>query len=318
MYNFVFFQNPNDYYRVAFSEAETLPNVSVNYGLSLKNRVAQGLYKIHFSDKINKVIPLPFKSLWNPLYYSNTFIESTDPICFVYNGGILRAVLSGLVEYLKKEYVGSKHVCFLQDIVSSYPPEYENAFGVFDLVISYDFSDVSKYNFLYHPTVYTVIDIPETDAIEKSDVYFLGAAKDRLEEIYNVYDMFVEAKKKCDFNITGVPSNKQRYEDGLHYINHLTYLENLQHVMKTKSIVDIAQGNSSGYTLRAWEAIYYSKLFFSNNPNVEEIKKNSRGVFTLNSSLDINSAFCVEPLYDKIWRTETSIHHLLSFIESNL
>jgi len=101
--------------------------------------------------------------------------------------------------------------------------------------------------------------------IPQSDVYFVGSAKDRLELIFDVFHQLKQEGITCDFYLSGVPSSKKIKDAGIHYIHKMSYIENLKHVVRTKCILEIVQGNAKSSTLRTWEAIMYDKKLLTNN-----------------------------------------------------
>ncbi|MBQ9137605.1 MAG: hypothetical protein IJX65_03090 [Alistipes sp.] len=287
MYNFVIFQADADYYRSSWNDALSAENVCYidNYPQH-GGAVLNFVHKCHMSSKINSVIRLPFKNLWNPYYFTGEF-DNDKPICFLFSGRLAYLAKYGLVEYLKQMYPDSKYVCFYQDVVRTHINiSVEEVKRYFDVVISYDQNDAAQYGLLYHPTVYSKVDVAPNDAIAGCDAYFLGAAKDRLKHIYDAYDVLTAQGLKCDFYITGVPKSDRRNDAGLHYIHRMSYAENLQHIVKSKAVVEILQSGAVGRTLRSWEAAVYGKgLIIFNNGVVEYTEARNDMVATVDSFL---------------------------------
>lgn len=325
-YNYVFFQTPDDYFQLSQFDLKKMENVVYIDRFPYKaNNLIRKLYRLHFSDKINRKfeqrfnIELPFRSFWNP-YYFNDHFSNNNPIVFVFCGRYAFWAKYGLIDYLKSKYQNSKYVCFYQDILKDHKRiSIEEVKLFFDLVISYDNGDAQKNNIEYHPTFFSKISIEEDDSIPSCDVYFVGAAKDRLKDIYYAYDYLTEHNLKCDFYIVNVPLIQQREGIGLHFISHMDYHTNLKHVIKCKGILEILQKGAVGASLRMKEALVYNKYLLSNIPQTslftDEIEKN-RFLYVYDNN--INEALKSKIEYNEQLINVISAQHFLNFIESRL
>ena len=135
---------------------------------------------------------------------------------------------------------------------------------MFDLVVSYDKEDSIKYNIGYCPTSFSEIRIPVPTKIS-TDVYFLGKAKDRMAKIVEVYNLLTNKGLVCDFYVSGVTDKEKYSYSGIHFIEKMSYVDNLKHVASSNCILDIQQGNAKGFTLRIWEAINFNKKLITDN-----------------------------------------------------
>ncbi|MDD4781942.1 MAG: hypothetical protein PHT02_15255 [Tissierellia bacterium] len=220
------------------------------------------------------------------------------------------------IHYLKKQYQDAKFICFYQDLVKSHiGAEPKKIINIFDIVLSYDKGDAEKYGFIYHPTVFSNYIVEKDYNIPESDVYFIGTAKDRLELILDVFFQLKHEGLSCDFYLSGVPADKQIKEDGLNYINKMSYIENLKHIVRTKCILEIVQGKAKGSTLRAWEAIIYDKKLLTNNISiVDDYYYNSNYVSILNEK-DIDFCFLKQNnSYINPYKSQITPDNLLEFI----
>lgn len=319
-YNFVIFQVQHDYYKISMQDVLSLHHVKyLNKYPYFGGSIFNFIHRLHFSGKILKYISLPFKSIWNPFYFKNSFTDN-KPICFIFSGATAIWAKSGFVRYLKSKYPNSRCICFYQDVVESYKYITINEIKqYFDLVITYNHDDANKYNILYHPTQYSLIKIPVNNNIKTSDVYFIGAAKNRLDSIYKAYEYFNEMGMVCDFNITGVKKRDRKYCESIRFIKHMPYIENLQHIDKTKAILEITQDGSTGYTLRMWEAIGYKKFLITDNSIINTISDSSNGfVFLYSSNIDLKHKLFQQVHYDPKWYKLMSVNTFLDFLEKNI
>lgn len=168
---------------------------------------------------------------------------------------------------------------------------------------------------VYHPTVYSNYKVDNDENIPESDVYFIGSAKDRLEFIFDVFHRLKKEGIACDFYLSDVPSSKKIREDGLNYLNKMSYIENLKHVVRTKCILEILQGNARGSTLRTWEAIMYDKKLLTNNLSITNDFYYDGNYVSLLNGNDIDADFIKQDnSYTNPYKDQISPNKLLDFI----
>lgn len=267
-YNYVIFGSNSDFMRASYGDVNTSTDaIYLHRLLMTENRLLNKLYRLHTAPSLNNKLPMPFRGIWNRLIFKNPFSDD-KPLCFVFfvNRRLLNKKFIG---YLKKTYPNSKVVFFCQDLIArSYGSEFDAFRDALDYILSFDQEDAKKYGMDYYPLVYSPYDIPADDSIEESDVYFVGKAKDRLPQILAAYERLRDAGLKCDFYITGVSPEEQKYADEIHYCGQMPYVENLKRISKTKCLLEIMQKGGHGYTLRACEAIMYDKKMITDNPEI--------------------------------------------------
>ena len=84
MYNYVIFGTDWDLYKIAYSDLNKVNNVKyIPTPYEFRNHIFKLLYRLHCSPRINKIINLPFKSIWNSGYFRNDF-KNNKPICFIF------------------------------------------------------------------------------------------------------------------------------------------------------------------------------------------------------------------------------------------
>ncbi len=321
-HNYVIFGSEADFYLVSYDEINDVDYAKYLYRpLYTKNKILNMLYRVHTSPRINGMIELPFKSLWNSLIYKNKF-NNDRPICFVFFASSKKLLNHSFLTYLRKKYRDSKFVLFFQDLVRhSMGEKIDKLRDSFDLIISFDHEDAHKYGLNYYPLVFSKYNVPKDDSITESDVYFVGKAKDRLDEILAAYEKFRDAGLKCDFYITGVAPEQQKYADEIHYCGQMSYIENLKHVKATKALLEIMQQGGHGYTLRACEAIMYDKKMITNNPEVVNAPFYSpERISVFNNVDDINTEFVLDEPYcvDYCYKEQLSPLKLLEYIDAKL
>lgn len=265
-YNFVFFFARDDYWKsILGKELYNHQNVRV-YKLAFNsNKLLKFLFRIHWSYKINSKINLPFKRIWFKKMYKQSF-NNNLPICFVYLGANNIRFDGGFTKYVKRLSSDNRQVVYNSDLISKKCRyDYKVIKDKTDLSITYDKGESEKYKIHHFPeTVYSkLIEEPKETSFEQ-DVYFLGAAKDRLPKILEVHKVLVSKNIKCKFLIAGVPEDKQMAGDGITYITSVSYKENLENVIKSKCILEIIQDGSTDITLRTREAMAYRRKLLTN------------------------------------------------------
>lgn len=269
-YKYVVGSSTEKYYQVSYGDLEHCSDaVYLSRLIQTDSGVLNALYNRHFGVRLNRIINMPFKGVWNQLYFKNPF-ERSEKICFVIFAGRLYLDQYGLLHYLRNTYRNCKIVCFCQDISETFrgvdPANLKNKV---DLVLSFDQRDCEKYGWEYYPLVYSMPRVEDDLAIPESDVYFVGKAKNRLNDILAAYEKLKAAGMKCDFHITGVPEAEQKYADEIHYCTRMPYEENLQRIRKTRCMLEIMQQGGHGYTLRYCEAIALGRRMITNNPEIK-------------------------------------------------
>ncbi len=320
-FNYVILGSRADFLRAMYCELLERENVRYcDRQLEPRAFFLRLLKRIHFSYKINRIVDLPFKHLWNSsLYFKNDFAIDR-PLCFVLFSDQQHLIDYGVLSYLKRTYPDARFVMLYHDLVSRTKNDHirwvkENM----DMTVSFDQNDCEKYGLEYYPLVYSKVseqalrsDVPE------SDVFFVGHAKNRLPEILAAYRALRDAGLRCDFHITGVAPEEQKYADEIDYCTQMPYAENLKRIQKTRCLLEIMQQGGCGYTLRMCEAIMLDKKLLTNNPAVTGAPYYSPDrIQTFQQAQEIDPAFITEGERNVNygWKEELSPLKLLQFIE---
>jgi hypothetical protein len=126
------------------------------------------------------------------------------------------------------------------------------------------------------------------------------------------------------YYIIGVNERNQKYSDKINYNKKLSYLEVVNKIQGTNCILEIIQDNSSAYTLRTLEAIFYNKKLLTNNKTIryadfyEEDKIN---IINYNNQAKIDPNFIRNRnfiYYDDSTRKKFSLNEFLNRIEELL
>lgn len=324
---FVYIDWQNDYEKYVLSKLEKKnENVFMNTSPDRRKRgMLWFLYKMHMTPKINNIISLPFKTVWNRGVLQKSIKKSLrkqDRIVFIFSGMAYRYSRIKLVEYLRKKFPGCRCIYVFSDKVALYKkidPHFsmEKLESYFDSVLSYNEEDVEKYSLIKEPCKpYDFSDVEVDVAIPESDIFFVGKEKGRYDDIIKIFEKAKSAGLKCDFTILEVSPEKRLYKDEIEYERRIPYLEMLKRERRSKSILNIMQDGTNGITLRDYEAFGMNKILITNSdaikflPNysedkvikLDEFEDKIAMISSFNSSLSWKRTFAIsaDEYYNKL------------------
>ena len=108
-----------DYYSYAYKEVNELDYSLFDNSYFFYNFFVRMLYRLHNSQKINKILNLPFKELWlkkRIKRYAKIF-NFNDSLCFLLFSDCLKDEKIGLSRIIRETYPNSRIVYFFQDLV---------------------------------------------------------------------------------------------------------------------------------------------------------------------------------------------------------
>lgn len=327
MYNFVIY---NDSFKgldkLFFLEIEEKENVKIVKRDELFNfNIINNLCKLHLSHKINNSINLPFKSFWYKKMSVNNF-KHENRYCFIFTPGWY---YPEYIKYLEKKYPDSKFVFYFSDTILSKKEKIKNLDisylkKNFDLVLSYNQNDVKEYGIDYSSIYYSKLpqkNIEKFNKYEAVDVVYIGAARNRMDEISTAYKKLKNAGINCYFYVVIEKGKNYEFIDGIIYSESiLPFEEYLSRTFSAKCILEILDKNTVGSTLRFWEAIMYDKKLITNYPDVENSKFfNEDFIHYYNNVDDINPYFVKKSSAPRFkYSNENSPIRFLELIEKKL
>ena len=227
----------------------------------------------HYSQGLNSKMRIPFKRVW---YESILRALNINPVnenyLIVYDRNRLLFDLS-FFNYIRKKRPGIKVFYLFSNIVKYTGAQkmgiLKDLNSYFDKVFAFDKTDADKYHFSYFPLIYTKC-VSMDNKEPEYDLFYIGKAKDRYQQLVRVFEKAQKEGLKCDFNIVEVPKEKQVYGDMINYNHPLSYSEVLKRMDNAKCIVDMIQGQSTAFTIKTCEAIIYDKKLITSNENVKK------------------------------------------------
>ena len=316
----VFACRGDGFYDVAYSDLLNRKDVKYyNHPMkSIRSFFLRLLGKLVFRPSFNAFFPR-----WVEIAIYHAILKGVDDNagkhCFVIFYPTYFYLKDGFVSAIRKRFTNSKIVLYFQDIISSYRGLDKQISFIkdrFDVVLSYDKDDSSKYGFTYYPTPFSIISVNDINSVSECDVYYCGKAKSRYPLIFQAYKSCQERGLKCNFFIFGLKKEYQIKAPGLHYDTPVNYIQNLRYVNRTKCILEIMQEGATGYTPRLWESIVFDKHLLTNNESIINSK-----YYNFNSIHLIDSDMCsiqewinLNVNYNNSIKRELSPIYLLSFL----
>jgi hypothetical protein len=136
-------------------------------------------------------------------------------------------------------------------------------------VCSFQKSDCEKYGMTYHATMYAPPpEIPQPPI--SWDVVFLGAVKNRLEELRTIYQACRSQNLQTKFKLgSDDPALQEKREGWVVAKDWVSYAEEyIDWVRRSRCILDVNQLGQTGFSLRVMESIFFNKKLITNNPDV--------------------------------------------------
>ena len=328
-YNYVYFNancngnviDPNEYNAICTRDLESLDNVEVvQVPLQHSPKIVRNLFNLHNDVRVNRRIKLPFKRLWYPFYFKDTFVKD-KPYCFIFAS---TSYSFDYIGYLRKQYPNCKIVKLHRDLVkiAHQNPLYseENMNRIFDLRLTFDEEEAKTYRMSHFDEIESKVDIPIDPNYPLTDVFFAGKAKDRLPKLIEAYDRFISFGLKCEFFITHVAPEDQIKREGITYSDHfMPYAEMLFKSVNAKFMFDINQTGAVGYTSRFLEAVIYNKRFVTDNKAVKNTRFYETGnILYYDKISDIDKSFFENSVADYNYDGEFSPIHLIEKIDKEL
>lgn len=241
-----------------------------------KNGLLKILMRIHLSKKMNSIFELPFKRIWNKTFKIINKRFPDDKKCFIFDAHYYWILKSGAAEYIRQKL--KSYVCFFfNDKFTTYSSIYKKfpSVDIFqkksDLVLTYNELDSKKYGIkLINPIIkdYSWVNF---DDRYKTDLFFVGKEKGRLDDLINIYDKCTNEGLTCIFYIVDVSKNKQINRQNIFYNTRISYKENLLFSKNTRCLINLVQKDGEGFTLRDSEAVFFGKNLLTDNKYLQKI-----------------------------------------------
>lgn len=315
--NYVIFADDDDHIKVMYHDVLKQGNV-VFLGDYLQNesKIAEFLFMVHYSSKINNAIKLPFKKIWFSKHFQYTF-NNNSRMVFVFLHQWHRIIQNGYIEYLREQYPGCICILYLQDINGAKRFDIDEEKKRFDKILVFEKNFAREHEIEYYPLVYSEVLQDEGYSPRTSDIIFIGRSKGRLPLIDSICKRLSHNNVNFDFYLSDVEPSHSSYNGAIHIIKPMSNYENVRTVKKSKCILDIVPPNTDCNTLRVSEAIAYGVKILTNNIHItEEPFYNPKYISVYTTADDIDVDFLKEEYepVDYKYKDKISPIQLLKYI----
>ena len=256
----------------------------------------------------------------SPQYFAEDFPVKNPIVFFFWVNEYLLFRSFNFFSYLRANYPGCKLVCWITNPAHQYPMFAEKSsvkefVDTFDCVLTYNQIDAIDYALTYFENPHSVL--PFEQKKEEFDVFFVGRPKDRLEKILRAYERFKTAGLTCNFYINDI--HNPPFVPGIHFNQFLRYKEVVNHILRSRAVLDISQQGTYGLTVRYFESLAYNKNFITDNAFYRQERFRSPKLFLIDRSLEIDKEqFMSAAKLSSNYRNEYSPLRMISFLESLL
>lgn len=237
---------------------------------TIKNSLLKKIYKIHFSNRINSKLWIPFKRIWNRF-----FIVRPESLCDGENYIIFQSNIKWSPTYismLKNKY-NIKIILYLPDTVQmlgigANKEKFNRyiSYYMVDECYSFDKNDCKKYEMKF-------FDMYSSDTsnekYNEEGILYVGNCREekRHKLLIDLLEKF-NSNIKCKFYLSNVSKNNIKNDTKIIYNQYLSYEYITSLIKKSSCILEIVNSEQSGNTLRFKEAICFNKKLITNNKNV--------------------------------------------------
>ena len=322
-YRYVLYNMNAPYFEPMLAPLGKLANVRIYEGPNGGKGLLGLLFRTHWSHKLNHgKLRMPFKRIWYKSMYGT--MQDDTPTCFVFFGAKFAAEDRSFLTYIKRQNPQNRIVFAFGDLIAKRRWAHQDTlFAAADLVVSYDPSECTAYGMTYWEDRYysTLLPVTHPDAFD-CDLFFLGYAKDRLDDIHAVWRCMTEAGVRCRFLVAGTTPEQRLSGEGLTYIETpISYRESLALLNRARCVLELVQGRSTATTMRTLEAVTYKRKLLSNCPTLQDSTLYcDANMQTFSDPSEIDAAFLKSPIdYDAYERVSPAPPaEFLDFLASHL
>lgn len=315
MNQFFIFGSLFDFCDIMCADLLTNPNIHyLNKPDCIDNRFLHLIFRLHNSGILNRIVKMPFRSVWYPHYFESKYISPKDNNIFLFFDSNPRAYNQEYLQWLKDKVPNSKlcllfenSLCNRNFVDMDYFKKY------FSLIMTTDENDANNNNidFVHESLSKTYDTMPETSSV----VCFVGGTKGRAELLLSCYRRLegLIGKEKLDFTIVGLPNKMEGINS-----SPLSYREVMLKETSSKCLLEIVAGTQVGMTLRSTAAILYNKFLITNNKSIKSTPWYNENVLYIEKAEDITEEFVEKVISSEAcynYNGEFSPWHIIRHIE---
>lgn len=240
------------------------------------NIMLKRLFQLHYGFKLNKKYDVPFKSVWDKRCVLNWMLSDHEQEYYLIMVNDVIRKFSDRYLYKLNQMKNVHIYVLLLDSYQSIQPYFRRCVDKVraEQVYSFQESDCFRYGFRYTNTLYSKIGMNNNKEGTPSDIYFIGAEKNRINDIVSMYRRFSNSGYNCKFIVITSKSRLETYKKKYPGIDFRTtrvgYREVLRDIQATRCILELCQEGQDGLTMRFYEAVFYNKYLITNNETARQ------------------------------------------------
>lgn len=204
-------------------------------------------------------------------------VKDTD-IIIIFDGSSINKI----VESILKKFPNKRIAVWYWNPVSNAALRPSQLDERIDSIWTYDPFDAKKYNLNLNSQFYFKELIPNKGNLqeERRDVFFVGADKNREEELAALGQIFTQKRISFYFHLTKLWNSKKKSDK---YASPLDYSTVINYILGSRVVLDLV-GNKKqeGISLRPLEALFFKKKLITNNVFIKDKKiYSSKNVFII-------------------------------------
>lgn len=270
MKKFVFLNQREGYQKCIYNAVKD--QLDAEYFEPISNSFGKKLWAIFGSYHLNRGRKNPLHMFMYKRCLKGMNLQENDEVYFLLYESFNMTYSVGFLKYLRKKYPLARLCMVLSNNMNNYLFSKINVIKEhIDCVLAFDSRDAEKYNYPYLPNQPYKIDTNEGSKELKSDIFFVGSNKGRLDILIKIYEKMTAHGLVCDFHIMGVEQKYQKYSDNIIYNQIMNYEDVLKHAVSTKCILEVVQKDTAYTSIRTTEALQLKKKLLTNSQAAKKL-----------------------------------------------
>lgn len=293
---YIYFAGFSDYWKITNNDLYHRNDVFVCDGI--KNSLLDKVSRIHNSWKLNKKKELPLKSIWFSFYSAAGKFRKDQKQFAIFAEDNSLSFSAKYLKYLRRKYPKLVMIFNFSNPCGEYNlSKLKRVEQYYDHIITFNQTDNEQYGFELLPiNGYSKLNVPKSN-IPESDLFFVGQDKGRLPILLALHDRLSELGLKCLFSVVNVKAEDVIPRSGIVYNRRMSYMEVLQHVEKTKCVLELLEGDSNYSSIRTTEALVYGKKLITMSKRVlNSIHYSPSQMLCIESPEEITKEFFETPI----------------------
>lgn len=194
-------------------------------------------------------------------------------LVFIVYARVYESLGRTLVDEIQRKWSDVTICVYFADLQKRFSIDLNSYNRDFDYLFSFDKRQSEEYNLHYLLEPFTYRPMQENEIAPIYDVTYVGRVKKdmkRHNEVMRVYEWCKKNNLKCDFHIVDVPKELQLDCDDIEYNRFMSFEEIMDHVIKSRAVLEVLQAEEYSPTTRYSEACIYNRNIITNCEGVKD------------------------------------------------